>query len=221
MTKKITALKLQKKNRERVNVYLDGEYAFGLAHVVAGWLSVGQELSETKIAELQSEDALEVAYQRALNFLSYRARASEEIRRNLRKKDFPEEIIDTVIQRLEKHNYINDNEFAQLWVENRSEHCPRGRYALRTELRQKGVPDKVIETALEDLDENDLALRAAEKQARKYKPMEWQDFKKKLGAFLSRRGFSYDIISDVFPKIWETQDKLIPSMNIDDREDSV
>ena len=219
MTKKVTALKLQKKNRERVNVYLDGEYAFGLAHVVAGWLKVGQELSEAKITQLQADDELEVAYQRALNFLSYRARASEEIRRNLRKKDFSEEIIEAVIERLERHNYINDAEFAALWVDNRSEFRPRGRYALRTELRQKGISDKVIEVALQDLDEDDLAYRAAEKQARKYKPMEWQDFKKKLGAFLSRRGFNYDIISAVLPQIWEEQDKPIPSMNIDDSED--
>ena len=221
MTKKVTALKLQKKNRERVNVYLDGEFAFGLAHILAGWLKVGQELSEAKIAELQANDELEVAYQRALNFLSYRARASEEIRRNLRKKDFSEETIEAVIERLEKHKYINDAEFANLWVDNRSEFRPRGRYALRTELRQKGISDKVIEVALQDLDEDDLAFRAAEKQARKYKPMEWQDFKKKLGAFLSRRGFSYDIISNVLPQIWEEQDKPIPSMNIDDSEDSL
>ena len=63
MTKKVTALKLQKRNKNRVNVYLDGEFAFGLARIVAAWLSTGQELTEEKIAELQAQDNVEVALQ--------------------------------------------------------------------------------------------------------------------------------------------------------------
>ncbi len=70
MNYEITALKLQKRNRQRVNVYLDGEFAFGLARIVAAWLAVGQEIDDQKIAQLQQEDAREVAYQRALKFLT-------------------------------------------------------------------------------------------------------------------------------------------------------
>ena len=83
MAKKITALKLQKRNKDRVNVYLDDEFAFGLSRIVAAWLRTGQELTEEKIAELQAQDNVEVALQRALNFLSYRPRSEEEVRRNL------------------------------------------------------------------------------------------------------------------------------------------
>ena len=219
MTKKITALKLQKKNRERVTVYLDGEYAFGVAHILAARLRTGQELSDATIESLQNEDAQEVAYQRALNFLSYRARSSEEVRRNLRKKDFSAECIESVIRRLEHHNYVNDAEFAVLWVENRSEFRPRGRYALRAELRQKGIANNVIDSVLQDLDEDQLAYRAAVQQVTKYKPMDWISFRKKLSAFLSRRGFSYEITANVLPKIWEEQDYSVLPMNRDDSED--
>src|SRR5210317_1123984 len=70
--KKITALTIQKRNPNRVNVHLDGEFAFGLARITAAWLRVGQELTPEKIALLKEEDAAEVALQRAFRFLSYR-----------------------------------------------------------------------------------------------------------------------------------------------------
>ena len=80
--KKITALQVQKRNPNRVNVHLDGEYAFGLARIVAAWLKVGQTLEEEKISELQADDARERAMQQAMLFLSYRARSEKEIRDN-------------------------------------------------------------------------------------------------------------------------------------------
>ena len=86
MKHKITALKRQKRNPNRVNIYLDGKFAFGLSRIVAGWLEVGQELDDEKISSLQVEDELEVAYQRALKFISHRIRTENEIRRNLNKE---------------------------------------------------------------------------------------------------------------------------------------
>ncbi len=201
--RRITALKLQRRNKERVNVYLDGEFAFGLARIVAAWLEVGQELSEAKIAELLAKDGIEVAYQRALRFISYRPRAEKEVSDNLRKHDVPEETIDLVMERLRDKNYVNDQQFAALWVDNRNEFRPRGRRALRAELRQKGIQDATIENTLEDLDEETLAYQAAAKKARRYRELEYQDFRKKLSGFLARRGFNYGIISNIIPRVWE------------------
>ncbi|MGQ9492725.1 MAG: recombination regulator RecX, partial [Anaerolineae bacterium] len=79
MSQKITALKLQKKNRQRVNVYLDGQYAFALQALVAASLKVGQSLSSEEIEQLQRRDAVEVAYERALDFLRYRPRSRAEV----------------------------------------------------------------------------------------------------------------------------------------------
>ena len=142
MTKKITALKIQKKNKNRVSVYLDDEYAFGLSRIVAGWLAVGNQLSDEKIIELQAQDSVEVALQRALNFLSYRPRSVQEVRKNLKNKhEVPTGIIDQIIERLERGGLVDDQKFAELWVENRSEFRPRGSHALRMELRQKGIEE--------------------------------------------------------------------------------
>lgn len=203
MAKTITALKLQKRNKNRVSVYLDGEYAFGLSKIVAAWLRNGQELSEEKIAELKDKDASEIALQRAINFLSYRPRSEVEIRRNLKKNNHQAEVIDEVIERLRGGNLVDDENFAGLWVENRSEYRPRGRPLLRMELRQKGIADQFIEAALEDLDEEELAYQAALKGARKYSKCEWQEFRQKMYGYLARRGFSYAIISTIIPRVWE------------------
>ena len=92
MAKTITALKVQKKNHQRLNVYLDGEFAFGLSRFVAAWLQVGQELTEAKITELLSDDELESAYQQSLKFIGYRIRTTYEVDQHLRKKGInPEE----------------------------------------------------------------------------------------------------------------------------------
>ena len=83
MAKKITSLRAQKKNPNRISIYLDGEFAFGLSRFVAGWLTVNQELDESKIAELIQADQSESAYQVALSFLKYRPRSEAEVRTNL------------------------------------------------------------------------------------------------------------------------------------------
>jgi len=197
-------MKVQLKNKGRVNIFLDGEFAFGLTRLVAGWLKVGQELDEKKIAELHAEDESEMAYIRALNFLSYRPRSIAEIERNLRKYKVPETIIPAIIERLKEKNFVNDHDFAKMWVENRNTFRPRGKRALRLELRQKGILDEDIQSILDDLvDEEALAYQAGIKKAKKLANLEWQDFRRKLGAFLARRGFSYSIISPLLRPLWD------------------
>jgi len=202
MSYKITALKLQKRNRQRVNVYLEGEFAFGLARIVAAWLSVGQEIDDEKIAQLQHEDEREVAYQRALKFLNFRPRTLLEIRQNLQKHDIPEEIIVYVLDRLQQAGLINDQYFAENWVENRSELRPRSRRALSFELKQRGIDPQVIEQTLEEIDDEGLAYQAALKQSRKYRNLEWGDFRRKMYGFLARRGFNYEVSSHATARAW-------------------
>jgi regulatory protein len=200
--KKITALVVQKKNPNRVNIHLDGEFAFGLARIVAAWLRVGQELSEEKIEQLQAEDARERAFQQAMLFLSYRARSESEIRKNLRKHEIPEAVIEQTIERLRQDGLANDSQFASAWVENRSTFRPRSRRMMAMELKQKGLDDEAIQSAVEQVDDDAAAFEAAQKKAPRFKSLEWNDFRKKLSEFLARRGFSYSVISPVVTRIW-------------------
>ncbi|MBK9927988.1 MAG: RecX family transcriptional regulator [Anaerolineales bacterium] len=200
--RKITAIEVQKKRSNRVNIYLDGEFAFGLERITAAWLRVGQELEEKKIEQLQAEDARERAFQQALLFLSYRARSESEIRKNLQKHEIPESVIEETIERLRKDGLANDNQFARAWVENRSTFRPRSRRMMAMELRQKGLDDESTKSALEDVNDEALAYEAAQKRAPRFKSLEWNEFRTKLSGFLARRGFSYSVIAPVVTRIW-------------------
>jgi len=204
---KISEIKPQKNNPGRVNIYLDGEFAFGLSHITAAWLKVGQELNAEKIALLQAEDANEMAYQKALHYLSYRPRSSLEVRQNLTKRDISEPLIEETVNRLQRAGLVNDQEFARAWVENRNTFHPRGRSALRMELRSKGLSDEVIQTVLdEQVDEEALAYEAARKYARRLASLGWPVFRQKLSGFLARRGFSFTNLSQIVSEVWkETQ----------------
>ena len=200
--KKITALEVQRRNPNRVNVHLDGEFAFGLARIVAAWLRVGQEISEEKIEQLQAEDARERAFQQAILFLSYRARSESEIRQNLRKHEIPEPVIEQTLDRLRQGGLANDDQFARAWVENRSTFRPRSRRLMAMELRQKGLKDEAVSSAIAEVNDEVLAYEAAQKKVARYKDLEWNEFRKKLSDFLARRGFSYSVIAPVVTRIW-------------------
>jgi len=204
---KITAIEPQQKNSQRVNVYLDGEFAFGLASILAAWLKVGQELSEEKIASLKTDDESEITYLKALHFLSYRPRSSAEVHQNLTKRGISDTLAKATVSRLQSSGLVNDNAFAQAWVENRNTFRPRSKSALRMELRQKGLNDETIQSVLdEQVDEQALAFEAARKYARRLAGLEWPEFRQKLGGFLARRGFSYTTLAPVVSEVWkETQ----------------
>ena len=193
---------MQRKNPNRVNIYLDGEFAFGLARITAAWLKVGDILTDEKITALQNEDARERALQQALLFLSYRARSEKEIRQNLKKHEYPEDAIEYTMTRLRENRLANDNEFAQAWVENRNTFRPRSRRALTMELRQKGLDEETVKNAVADIDENALAYETARKRAPRLKSLEWSEFRKKLSEYLARRGFPYSVVSSTVTRIW-------------------
>jgi regulatory protein len=207
---KVTALEVQKRNKERVNVYLDGEFAFGLDLMAAAALRRGQDLTAAEIANLQAQDEVSKAVERALRFLSYRPRSESEVRRNLAKKPYPEPVIEAAIERIIRLGYLDDSAFANFWVENRDTFKPLSPRALRYELRQKGVAEEHIAAALVDLDTQDAAYRAAQGRVRRYQQKTRTEFRQKLGAFLQRRGFNYGTIRDVLEQLineLETQDQ--------------
>jgi regulatory protein len=196
----ITRLEYQKHNQDRANLYLDGQFVLGLPALEAAKLHVGQRLSDGDIERLRALDTFEKAYERAMRFLSYRARSQAEVRRNLRDGRVDEATIDAVLERLAKQGFVNDADFARFWVENRERFRPRGVQALRQELRQKGVDDATSAEILSGMDQVASARRAAEAKAQRLAPLarsDPRDFRLKLSTFLLRRGFSYDVVREV------------------------
>jgi regulatory protein len=203
MAGKITALKYQKKNRDRVSVYLDGQFAFGLPAIIAARLQPGKFLTDAEIEALTEEGAAESAYNRALGFLSYRPRSRAEIAEYLKKHQVPEACIEAVLARLDRAGLLDDRAFAQFWVENRERFRPKGPRALRYELRNKGLSNEAIEQALESVDVSASAHRAAEKKARQLRRVDELTFHRKLVDFLVRRGFDYEVAQEVAKHHWQ------------------
>ena len=202
----ITALRFQQHTPDRANVYLDGEFAFGLQAVTAAGLRIGQVLSDADIALLQAVDAEEQAYDRAVRFLSYRPRSQAEVRRHLVQAEVAEAVIEAALVRLIAHGYLDDAGFARFWVENRDQFRPRGARALRQELRGKGLDSATIETAVGQMDEAAGAYQAARSRALRLALLAQADpaaFRRKLGDFLLRRGFDYEIVREVVARLAE------------------
>ncbi len=198
----ITALKAQLKNKQRVNVYLDGVFAFALADILAATLRVGQSLSDGEIENLRRREASERAYEQALHFLSYRPRSAEEVNRHLAGKQIPPELVAQTVERLLQAGLLDDEAFARFWVENRDSFRPRGNAALRYELRRKGVGEEAINSAVQEVDETDAAYRIALNQALRLQHADRDTFRRRLGGFLTRRGFSYETVRDTVERLW-------------------
>jgi regulatory protein len=135
-------------------------------------------------------------------------RSTSEVERHLRNKEVEETIINQVIEKLEEKGLLNDTSFAQTWIENRNEFRPRSHRLLASELRSKGIAAEIIQDTLETTTpEEELAYLAAMKRVRRYEQLEWQDFKRKLGSYLARRGFSYSVIKPVIEQIWTVKNQ--------------
>ena len=206
----ITALTAQVQNADRVNVFIDGKYDFSLdvAQVVDCGVKVGRMLTEAELTELRHEGEFGKLYARALEYTLMRPHSAREIRDYLQRKTLPRKykqrktgtlvekpgaslaVVQRVFARLEQRGYVDDEVFAQWWVENRHQSKGVSRRKLEAELRAKGVAPEVINQALAQsrrTDEDELAKVIAKKRSR------YPD-EQKLIAYLLRQGFAYDDI---------------------------
>ena len=205
---RITALEPQARNPERYNVYVDGHFLLGVdaSIVLQMGLEVQQELLPEQVERLRNAEAEQQAVDRALNYLSFRPRSREEVRRYLRRKETPPEIIEAALTRLDRLDFVNDRAFASFWIENREQFNPRGSHALKNELRMKGVEREVVDELVSDAQDEELALRAGRRKALTLinKPdMDYATFRNRLGSFLQRRGFGYEVSKRTVSSLWK------------------
>lgn len=207
---RITSLKPQQRDPERVSVFLDGAFAFGLHRdlVLEAQLSPGMELSEELSASLLTRELIRQAIAAALNLLAYRPRAEGEIRTRLRQRGFPDEAITAAIEKLRDWRYVDDEDFAERWIENRLEQRPRSARMIAMELRGKGVEASTVADAVEraGIEERTGALRVATDRWNRLAGLDPPVRRRRLTGFLSRRGYGYDIIRDVLKELEEVDD---------------
>lgn len=201
---KITAIKPQKRDAERVNVHVDGEFRVALSREVAvrGGLRVGDEIDAARLTELETEDLHWKAKQASLNLLSHRARSARELERRLARKDFPAEVASAAVEDLERMGLIDDVAFAESFVRDRVRLRPKGKRVLVQELRARGVDPETAEAAVgevmegEDVSELELARAAAAKWVAR-SGEDARAARRRLYGYLARRGFGSDSIREV------------------------
>ncbi|MDD3481255.1 MAG: RecX family transcriptional regulator [Patescibacteria group bacterium] len=201
---KITKIEQQKRGA-RVNIYIDGEFVVGLpnALLIDYDLHIGKELTDKEITKLKNANVRSKCLDSAYRFLSFRPRSEKEMRDKLSEKKYDPTLVDKVVKELKLKNYVNDKDFVRFWVENRAQ--GRGKRMLTSELLKKGVKKEDIDEGLSEITENqeyDNALKLV-KNKKKYQELGKHEAYNKVGSFLSRRGYSYDIVKKLIRELYE------------------
>lgn len=205
--KRITALRVAKGRGKRVRLFLDGKYAFSIeAEVVAReGLQVGQALSNGQIEELVGRDSFQRYLNAALHYLSYRPRSESELREKLDQRGCSGDIKEAIVTRLKEQGLVDDMAFAQFWKNSRQSASPRSQWLTSLELKRKGVASDIITEVVNNIDDNDNAYRVGLSKARNIRQCPYPDFRRRLGGYLKRRGFSYGVINNIIQQLWQEQ----------------
>jgi regulatory protein len=144
-----------------------------------------------------SEECLKAAYR----LLGYRQRSEIELRNKLSAR-FTKAAIDTVIERLRDKHMVDDTAFAQYWRKRRETLNPRSKRMVCIELRQKGIDKEVINKVLCSYSDEENAYRATKKKAKLLSKEGYDNFRRKMGYFLMRRGFNYEVTKQTVDRLW-------------------
>jgi len=204
---KITGIKKGKARRARINVFLDGKPAIKLLPetVLKENLKRGEEISETRLEELAIKDLRQRCFNTAARFIGYRPRSEAEIRQRLAHRGFDADTIEKTVAKLEETGLADDGAFARFWIENREMFRPRSRRLAKLELKRKGLKSDVIDEAVSILDDRENARRAAAARTQRLAGLDYQEFRRRLGQYLARRGFSYEIVKETLERAWKEQ----------------
>ena len=194
----VTRIAPRRRDRGRYAVDIDGRGGFTLSEetLARSGIHVGDQLDAAAIARLMDTDEVARATEAALVYLAYRPRAEREVRDRLRRGAYSEETIDAVMARLHEWRYLDDADFARRWVENRASQRPRGRRLLQQELRRKGIAAETAREAIDEaeLDETTAATGLARRRLPAYAGDDPAAARRRLSAYLARRGYGYDVI---------------------------
>jgi regulatory protein len=204
----ISKITIQKKNKERYNIFLDEEYAFSVdeAILISYNLRKGLEVTKEFLADIVDEDHIRKGYQSAINYLSYRMRSVKEVQDYLRKKELENEVINKIVDRLMNEKYLSDSEFAKAFVQTRLNLTLKGPEAIRRELIEKGVGEAEIEESLQLYSISEQLEKAVKFIKKKY-PTKLKTSRmeqdQKIHLLLVSNGFSHDIVKQAFKLFYE------------------
>ena len=199
----ITQISIQKKNKSRVSIFLDGEFACGMQTIVVAEnrLKVGMQIDAGKLKELSAISDIEAAFSKAVKLISKVLKTEVELKNYLIEKGYTLETVDTVVQKLKSYNYIDDQGYALAYI-NEKKH-QSGKKKLYYELKQKGISDKILDKVLDTInkeEEKEVIIKLSIKYI-KGKVLDIKT-KKNLANYLYSRGFEWDSYIDVIADLF-------------------
>lgn len=193
----ITSINPQKNNR-RVNIYLDGEFGFGidLENFVTTGLKVNLNLTNEEVKKIIKKSEFQKTLDYLLKFATLRSRSEKEIRNWFRRRDVHKSLHGELFNRLKKLDLIDDRKFAVWWIDQRQSFRPKSKMVLEIELRNKGIAKEIISEVLEDvkIDEVKTAKEMLKKKSHKWKNIPKDKIKQKMSQYLAGKGFGWDVI---------------------------
>jgi len=196
----ITSIKSQK-NKNRINVYLDDKFGFGidLDNFVLLHLKVNQELTKKEVEEIVKKAEFQKTLDKLLRFAMVRPRSEKEITDYFRRKKVHESLHEKLLEKLKHLELIDDAKFAKWWIDQRANFKPKPKRILIQELRIKGISKEIIDEVLgeEVVDEEKLARELLEKKAYKWKNLGPREARQKMSQYLAGKGFGWDVIEKV------------------------
>lgn len=197
---KITDIQPQKNNKNRVNVYIDGQYtlALELLTVMKLGLKIGNDVTEAQLAEAAADTEKSVALERAMNYIARGRRTESQMRKYLVSKQYGDDVVQYVMDKMDYYGYIDDNAYAAAYVEQNSHN--KGTRRLKQELIQRGISADDAESFAEQDDE--VSHANAEKLAEKYMKGKPNNIKTlaKLQRYLVSRGYDFDTVNEIVRK---------------------
>ena len=195
----ITDIVPQVNSTSRFSVFIDGEFAFGISDfdLYTLRLSKGDEITEEKMAEIESLLDNDKCKNYAIDLVSRKMYTEKEIRTKMMHKEFSQTAIDSVIDILKEYGYINDEAYATIYCEHYMQKY--GVKKLEFELKNKGISSEIIENALLGV-KNDDTLEEMIRKKVGTKELDYKEYSKTIRYFLSK-GFEYDTIQSILTKL--------------------
>jgi len=151
----------------------------------------------------KSREGHQTCLENAFRYLSYRPRSEVEMRSHFQKKGFDARTLESTMVELRRRGLLDDAAFARFWIENRESFSPRSKAMLRWELSRKGIAAEAVAQATEEIDDEESATRAAVKIAGRLSGADYETFRQRMGTFLKRRGFRYEVAQHTISSLWQ------------------
>lgn len=204
----ITKIEIQKKNKERYSIYIDGEYSFGVYEnvLIKYGLRKGMIIEDEFIEDVLKKEEQECANNYALRLLNFKMRTEKEVERKMKEKEYADDIIENTIYYLKEYKYLDDEDYARKFIKDKSSLSKMGKERIKRELYMRGVDPEITKREIEEIidpdEEYETAMEMAIKKANStYKNDEPNALYRKLGGFLQRKGYSMDIVMKILKEI--------------------